>query len=132
VGYAYILLLNYVQNIRISHTLFVVVLCKIFAKTVRKMMAMSNKANGMQKYRLYSSGSPSLSPFILTVQIFQEFYISTLCMQNRKKLISKTHLIHFTTVPFFNSILFSSLLHTSYSYNRLRLSHPLVFFLLSG
>jgi hypothetical protein len=30
----------------------VVVLCKIFAKTVRKIMAKSNKANGMQKYRL--------------------------------------------------------------------------------
>jgi hypothetical protein len=36
----------------IPHILFVAVLCKIFAKTVRKIMAKSNKANGMQKYRL--------------------------------------------------------------------------------
>jgi hypothetical protein len=50
VGYAYILLLKYVYNT-------CVVLSKIFAKTVRKIMAMSNKANGMQKYRLYESST---------------------------------------------------------------------------
>jgi hypothetical protein len=49
--------------------LFVVVLCKIFAKTVRKIMAKSNKANGMQKYRLNKTNVLALSPVRIKIVI---------------------------------------------------------------